>query len=225
MLHLMSYCSPRFIDLVKTYLIPSLPKEFEYLDLVITNKDTEYWLQQEFMVRRIEAMRDKVLAYQGEQLMFVDADVIFSKKFKSSQVLDLLKTNDILFQLNGNWPYNTGVWIANCTPQILEVFTKWVEVIREQKTITIHNSDQAIINAMLVECNIKKHTNLPIEFSASHMDNIYLSYQTLGQQKPNPDTYGIYKSMPPNTVLFHATGAYTLPEKIKVLQWAKENMQ
>jgi hypothetical protein len=221
----MTYFNKEFLGIAQEFLLPSIPKEFNTIDITYTTLEDVSNLNKKGMITRLEAGRDKILAYRNKYLMFVDADVIFYKNFSSEKAISLLKNHDLLFQLNGEWPYNTGIWLARCTEDVYWFFNRWIDEIRKQDTVNIFNSDQAFLNKMLKEQKAIRHTHLPVQYSASHMDNIYLSYQTIGQPRPSTKEFGMYKYIPQDTILFHATGAYSIEEKKHVLTWAREQLK
>jgi len=148
-MQIMTYLTKDYLNIINEFLLPSLPKEIKKIDIVYSTRKDFTWLDKENMILRLEAARDKIQGYQGDQLLFVDADVIFFKNFNIENSLNLLKSNDILFQINGTWPYNTGVWLANCNQAVLNFFNIWIEELKSQKDINIHTSDQGILNNIL----------------------------------------------------------------------------
>ena len=220
MLHLMTYFNEDYVDIAKEYLLKSLYEIVPTIDIVYTTHKNIGNLSRTGLITRLSSMRDKILH-----------SVVFKQNFNIEKIESLLNNYDIMFQENGNWPYNTGVWLAKCNDIVIELFNEWIRTISIPENIkgdSVKYHDQDIINNLLKNKNSNhklselKCSKLPKEFSASHVDNIYLSHITL--ENKNSKEFGIFKSIPRNAILFHATGAYSIEEKIHVLNWTRNQM-
>lgn len=208
--NIITFVTTDYISILNKYFLQTIPKEFESVTIKCVAKNG--YFRHDSYAKTLEIIRtkfiiDQIKAHKNEILMMIDADVIFKGVDFSDEVIELLKTNDIVFQYNHNW-YNFGVFALNCTDNNLKIFNELYEKLNQNinycKTLDVYTEDihdQHIINDIVRFSNVK-HTSLPLHFSAGHFS------------ERNEEKW----------VLYHATNTYSLEEKISVLESYKNKI-
>ena len=148
--------------------------------------------------RKLHFIYQQVKSHLGDNLMFLDLDVVFFSNFKQ-EINNLLESNDMVLQDNDDW-LNVGVWAMNCNEKVVTFFEEHVlplsEVLLKDLGTEKHNlfgtphdyvGDQDVVNVAIRKSDIKAAA-LPIKYYSNHLKD-----------------YKFPDYVPEGCVLFHAT--------------------
>lgn len=211
MLKIITFITSDYIHILNDYFLATLPEDVD--DIVIECVNKRGYFRSDPYSQVLERIRtgfiiDQISSNMGQNLMMVDADVVFNKSFKAD-IEKRLETNDILFQENEGW-YNFGVFALKCTEQSLQLFKGLLGGLQALGPHQSDIHDQHIINQILNEYhkyeNTKtfKHSALPITYFGGHLNQC--KYPLFPQEE---------------CYLYHATNTYSLVEKKQVLDHVK----
>ena len=214
-LHVVTLATKSYINLINDYFFTTLPKEVENMKLLYLNDmdDVRYSSATKFLEKRkLEMLCEEIRANLGNNIFFIDGDVVFARGATfQEEINELLEEYDLAFQFNDQW-YNFGVFALSCNEGTLEYFEHMLNVEMEKAFVNDDIHDQHIMNALLgvyvegthdlVEKTFDnlKHTSLPIKYFANHF---------------REHKYPI--GVPEDVVFMHATNTYSMAEKLSLM--------
>ena len=94
------------------------------------------------------ASLEEIRANMGNNIFFIDGDVVFSGRTFKDEVNKILEEHDLLFQFNDAW-YNFGVFAVNCNERTEEFFCHFLEIEMPKAYNLSGLHDQHIVNGLL----------------------------------------------------------------------------
>jgi len=205
---LISYYTETHEILLNKFFIPSIKSEDNF-DLRL-KKGVQHSEDGNYFSRGFNlATRDKIeflyeqlnSSDENEFVLFSDVDIIFLKP-----IMDYLKTYqsyDAVFQKGYDF-LNTGFFMVKNTEEIRDLFNLSIEKIPN------HHDDQEVINKLILDTKI--------------------NYTTFGDEILNPAAIigkkiwsGEEFILPKKTILFHACWCAGIDNKIKFLEYVRDN--
>ena len=104
-----------YVTLLHDYFLTTLPAEIEKMKILYVNDfdNCRYNSVAKFLEKkRLEMIYKEIKANMGNNLIFIDADVLFASKTKfQDEINEILENYDLAFQFNDDW-YNFGVLLS-----------------------------------------------------------------------------------------------------------------
>ena len=211
-LHICSCLTDSLKNVYNGMFLPTLAdncKEFDHIDLLqILDRgeaqpgDTGNRKFMAVVYQKLHYIYSQIKAHLGDNLIYLDVDIVFFGPFKS-EINKLLERYEMVLQDNDNW-LNAGVFAMRCDEAVLKVFENYIlplseNILKEHGSATHdlfgepapYYGDQEVINIAIRDSGISAG-KLPITYYSNHLkDHSFPSY------------------VPPGCVLFHATNCGT----------------
>ena len=203
--------------MVNDYFLSTLPPEISNMKILYLNDmdNVRYSSATKLLEKRkLEMLCDEIRANMGDNIFFIDGDVVFAHgvNFKA-EINGLLEEYDLAFQFNDKW-YNFGIFALSCNERTLEYFEHLLNIEMGDGFFETKAHDQHLANALLgirhpqddSEFSVQKifdnvkHTSLPIKYFANHFE-----------EHPYPT------GVPDDVVFMHATNTYSMADKLGLL--------
>ena len=207
-LHLCICLTDSYKNIYENIFLPTLNKycgEFENIEILNINdvdsspgNTTDNNFRQ-INYKKLHFIYEQILKHFGENIIFLDLDIVFFKKFKD-EINDMLETYDMVLQENDNW-LNVGVWAISCNQKVKEFFEKDLLPLSNTLLSPIgqytHNlfkeesgfgSDQDVVNVAIQKTKDIEVGRLPVKYYSNHLRD-----------------YKFPDNIPKDCVLFHAT--------------------
>ena len=212
-----------YITLLHDYFLTTLPAEIEKMKILYVNDfdNCRYNSVAKFLEKkRLEMIYKEIKANMGNNLIFIDADVLFASKTKfQDEINEILENYDLAFQFNDDW-YNFGVFAISCNERTESLFKHFLEKEIHKVFDEADLHDQHLINGLLglcpanvgIEYEVEKtfdnvtHCSLPIKYFANHFTQ-----------------YQYPHDVPSDIVLLHATNTYNMEEKLNLMSHFKHH--
>lgn len=212
--------TPSYRPLLNEFFIATLPAGFSVEEnVVVCEVDPEYdnahanvGLLKKFEKERLQKICDLLHENEGKIIFFVDADVCFAGNVDIAEdIARLLEDKDILFQRNGGWPYNFGLFAFRCNSEVKEFFEDVLENHFESILNTKFLHDQHVINELLNPDLKKRVKTKPVSLASPR------NYEHLRHGCLPPRYHGRGEELSEEPFLIHSIGVKGVKGKRKIL--------
>ena len=130
-LHVIACITNNYFDIYRDLFEKTLPPEFGSVILYHSRNSNSMPGEvatssfKKINFDKLHFIRSQMNAFKGDNLLVLDLDIVFFRKFKNI-ILDLLKSNDMVFQFDtsDNHLANVGVWAMQCSDKNMDFFDK-----------------------------------------------------------------------------------------------------
>tara|TARA_R110000796_G_scaffold207389_1_gene323701 strand:+ start:2913 stop:3758 length:846 start_codon:yes stop_codon:yes gene_type:complete len=151
-LHVVACVTDNYFDIYRDLFEKTLPHEFGSVILYHSRNSnsipgavaTSSFKKINF--EKLHFIRSQMNAFKGDNLLVLDLDIVFFRKFKNI-ILDLLKSNDMVFQFDtsDNHLANVGVWAMQCSDKNMDFFDK--EILPRSYALLLSKDEYNAANA------------------------------------------------------------------------------
>ena len=220
-LSVVTLATKSYIRIIDDYFLSTLPKDVKDMKILFMNNMDNVPRSEavDFEIKKLNMIIEEIKINMGNNLFFIDGDVVFSGLQFTDEVNNLLQENDLLFQFNDLW-YNFGIFAVSCNENTLEFFEHFVNVEMPKAHNCPGLHDQHIVNAMLGILHPNAGLEVPVEKTFDHLVHQALPIKYFANHFEN---YKYPAGVPNDVVFLHATNTINMPHKLAILTDFKNN--